>query len=41
MAAGPADHCWTVHELLAYRVPVVGRPKRGRRPKWLVLAEAA
>jgi transposase-like protein len=41
MAAGLTDHRWTVHELLAYPVPTVGRPKRGRRPRWLQAAEAA
>jgi transposase-like protein len=41
MAAGLSDHCWTIHELLAYPVPIAGRPKRGRRPKWLLAAAAA
>jgi hypothetical protein len=41
MAAGLTDHPWTVHELLAYAVPIAARPKRGRRPKWLLVAEAA
>jgi hypothetical protein len=41
MAAGLTDHCWTVHELLTYPVPIAGRPKRGRRPKWLPATEAA
>jgi transposase-like protein len=41
MAAGLTDHCWTVHELLVYPVPIAGRPKRGRRPKWLPAAAAA
>jgi len=34
MAAGLTEHCWTVHELLAYRVPVARwtPPKRRGRP---------
>jgi transposase-like protein len=41
MAAGLADHCWTVHELLSYPVPHAARPKRGRRPSWLPATVAA
>jgi hypothetical protein len=34
VAAGIADHCWTVHELLSYRVPPAPwtPPKRRGRP---------
>jgi transposase-like protein len=38
-AADLTDHCWSVHELLAFPVPGVGIKRRGRRPKWL--ADAA
>jgi transposase-like protein len=41
MAAGLTGHRWTIHELLAYPVPVPARPRRGRRPKWLPEAAAA
>jgi hypothetical protein len=36
MAAGLTDHCWTLHELLAYQVPLpiwVAPKRRGRPPK--------
>ena len=46
MAAGLTDHCWTLHELLAYRVPLPaweapkrrGRPRRQTQPAPLPLA---
>lgn len=41
MAAGLTDHCWTVHELLTYPVPIAAYPKRGRRPSWLPALVAA
>jgi transposase-like protein/IS1 family transposase len=42
MAAGITDHCWTMHELLSFRVPLSrwAPPKRRGRPshalKWLM-----
>lgn len=37
MAAGLTDHCWTIHELLHFKVPTrfVRPKKRGRPPKFL------
>lgn len=40
-AAGLTDHCWSVHGLLTFQVPVTARPRRGRRPRWLPDATAA
>ena len=34
-AAGLTDHCWTMGELLTYRVPLPVVKRRGRRPYWL------
>jgi hypothetical protein len=34
-AAGLADHCWSLHELLTFRVPPAPVKRRGRRPRWL------
>lgn len=35
MAAGLTDHCWSIHELLHFKVPTAYRPlkRRGRAPK--------
>ena len=35
MAAGLTDHCWSVHELLTFKVPPPPVKRRGRRPRWL------
>src|SRR5256712_14218053 len=36
MAAGITDHCWTLHELLPFHVPLArwAPPKRRGRPSW-------
>jgi len=34
-AAGLTDHCWTMHELLTFPVPVPPVKRRGRPPHWL------
>lgn len=34
-AAGLTDHCWTMHALLTYRVPLPTVPHRWRPPTWL------
>lgn len=34
-AAGLADHRWSLHELLTFRVPPAPIKRRGRRPRWL------
>jgi hypothetical protein len=34
-AAGLAEHCWSMHELLTFRVPPPPVKRRGRRPRWL------
>src|SRR6266516_1866013 len=36
MAAGITDHCWTMHELLSFPVPLSrwAPPKRRGRPSW-------
>lgn len=34
-AAGLADHPWSMHELLTFRVPPPPLKRRGRRPRWL------
>jgi len=33
-AAGLTDHCWTVHELLTFPVPLPQVKRRGRPPNW-------
>jgi transposase-like protein len=46
MAAGLTDHCWSLHELLCYQVPLPawvppkrrGRPPKSARPAWAVAA---
>jgi len=41
MAAGLTDHCWTLHELLTYQVPLprwVAPKRRGRPPKAMRVA---
>ncbi len=35
MAAGLTEHCWSVHELLTFKVPPPPVKRRGRRPRWL------
>ncbi len=34
-AAGVTDHCWTIHELLTFPVPLPIVKRRGRPPRWL------
>ena len=34
-AAGLTDHCWSLPELLTFRVPPAPVKRRGRRPRWL------
>ena len=34
-AAGVTEHCWSMHELLTYKVPPPPVKRRGRRPRWL------
>jgi len=33
-AAGLTDHCWTIHELLTFPVPLPQVRRRGRPPNW-------
>ncbi len=42
MAAGIADHRWSMEELLTFPVPPAELPRwRGRKPRWLLEAERA
>lgn len=34
-AAGLTDHCWSLSELLTFRVPPAPVKRQGRRPRWL------